>query len=103
MYGWRLLAGTLLAGLLLLPGCGQRNDIVELRGETMGTGFSVKLPAPVPAAARERLQQLIERRLKALNGQMSTYLPDSDLQRFNAAHSIDWLPQARCLGIMNRS
>ena len=34
-----------------------------------------------------------QRRLAAINAQMSTYLPDSDLMRFNRSRSTDWQQQ----------
>lgn len=83
-----------LAGLLLLlpfAGCSPSPDeIAELSGPTMGTGYTVKVH-PVPGADRlERLAARIEQRLAAINGTLSTYLPDSDLSRFNRSDSIDW-------------
>jgi thiamine biosynthesis lipoprotein len=39
---------------------------------------------------RTELKQEIEQRLDVINAQMSTYLPDSDLMRFNRTLSTDW-------------
>jgi thiamine biosynthesis lipoprotein len=58
----------------------------------MGTSYSIKL-VPAPSAAnRERLKAMVEQRLAAINQQMSTYIDDSDLMRFNRSTSTDWQP-----------
>lgn len=83
---------TLLIGVLgAMCGCtDQAASIAALDGRTMGTTYSVQLsPAPDPATLDE-LRGAIEARLAEVNGQMSTYLPDSDLSRFNTSTSTDW-------------
>ncbi len=56
----------------------------------MGTTYSVKLyPAP-SATLGKALRRQIESRLEGINRQMSTYLADSDLSRFNRAQTTDW-------------
>jgi thiamine biosynthesis lipoprotein len=88
--GW---LGLALLGFTLLTGCGKPDiPVAELTGQTMGTGYSVKL-APAPdAPVRHELQRAIDARLAAINRQMSTYLADSDLSRFNAAPTTEWWP-----------
>lgn len=56
----------------------------HLRGETMGTTWSVKLFAPEGPAAAE-IQAGIQRVLDRVVAQMSTWDEGSDLSRFNAA------------------
>lgn len=74
-----------------MTGCGEPAPLVaELSGSTMGTTYSVKLSPPPDTATGERLQQQIEQRLEAINRQMSTYVPDSDLSRFNDSPSTAW-------------
>ncbi|MCU0234991.1 MAG: FAD:protein FMN transferase [Thermoanaerobaculales bacterium] len=55
-----------------------------LTGPTMGTAYTIKLVAPgggtEPPAA---LSHLVEGELEAVNRAMSTYLPDSELERLN--------------------
>lgn len=56
----------------------------------MGTQYSIKLH-PVPnQAKRDELEVSVKRRLGEINHQMSTYIPDSDLMRFNRNRSTDW-------------
>jgi thiamine biosynthesis lipoprotein len=57
-------------------------------GFTMGCTWSVKLARPPAADLQSSIQSLLDR----LNAQMSNYLPDSDLSRFNACPSTDWQP-----------
>ncbi len=83
----------LLLAALAVSACGDRRpEVAELSGRTMGTTYSVKL-APAPQAqARAALKREIESRLERINRQMSTYLPDSDLTRFNEARTTGWQP-----------
>lgn len=87
-------AGAILLASALLTACGEQPaEVAELAGRTMGTGYSIKLsPAPGPAA-RATLQRQVEQKLDEINRQMSTYLPDSDLSRFNQTQDTDWQPQ----------
>ncbi len=59
----------------------------ELGGETMGTTWSVKLVADAPPPD---LPGGIKRILDRVIAQMSTWEPDSDLSRFNAAPAGTW-------------
>ena len=84
--------------LLLLLGCSSRNqqdNLVVLDGSTMGTFYSVKI-------VREDLQPIsfivdtvkskIDSLLLTVNQQMSTYLEDSEISRFNRYQGRDWFP-----------
>lgn len=56
-----------------------------LSGPTMGTSFNVVIAGEgFELAGLERLQGAIDAELAAVNAQMSTYLEDSELSRFNA-------------------
>jgi len=61
-----------------------------LEGPTMGTRYRVT----VPAAARVRDEDALGAELRAVldgvDGRMSTYRPDAELARFNAAASTAW-------------
>jgi FAD:protein FMN transferase len=88
--GWRWLAGAagLLMGCLVLglAGCSTEDDYRRYAGETMGTYYQVTAQCPGDVGG------LIEAELVAVNAEMSTYLPDSDLSRFNSAAMGDWFP-----------
>ena len=86
-----LWACLVLIGLMLLAACADPDvAVAELTGPTMGTSYSVKLSPAPEVSAREALQRQIDSRLVEINHQMSTYLADSDLTRFNNAQSTDW-------------
>lgn len=51
----------------------------------MGTYYSVKYINDFPSVSKEVLQEQIERELKDLNLQMSTYMNDSEISLFNLA------------------
>lgn len=85
---WRGLA--LLCLTAVLAGCGDREVAVRtLAGYSMGTSYSVKLVATERQA--EQLDGTVRARLDAVNAAMSTYLPRSDVSRFNAAEVDAWV------------
>jgi len=63
-------------------------SLMELRGETMGTTYLVKIYG-VDGIDRD-LALDIDAELRQINDQMSTYLKSSELSRFNASDSTDW-------------
>ena len=86
---------TLLLALLAVGACGQPRDtrlpVFELRGATMGTTFSVKLVAPGENLSRDALGGELRQRLEEIEQTMSTYREQSELSRFNASASTDWV------------
>ena len=79
--------------LLFLGACGGESRLpeYELSGDTMGTTFGVKLVAPPESLSRQELTDEISRELEAVNAMTSTYIVDSDISRFNADRSTDWI------------
>jgi len=80
--------------LIGLVACGPgRRELQVIQGRTMGTTFVVKV---VPEGARplpmDSLEAEINRVLREVNRQMSTYLPDSEISRFNRSRSTEWFP-----------
>jgi thiamine biosynthesis lipoprotein len=61
----------------------------RLDGRTMGTTWSVQLELPSDRSADE-LRRGIQSELDRVDGQMSTYKPQSDLSRFNRAPADSW-------------
>jgi thiamine biosynthesis lipoprotein len=55
---------------------------IKITGQTMGTVYQVKVITENGIDA-EKLQKSIENRLKNINQSMSTYIPDSEISRFN--------------------
>jgi FAD:protein FMN transferase len=70
-----------LAAVVLLAGCGRQRE-VGFAGRTMGTAYHIKVVAPV-FQSTGNLAEKIEARLAAVNLSMSTYLPESEISRFN--------------------
>lgn len=67
---------------LFLTGCGG-SDLATLRGQTMGTTYTVKVVAS--QVEKDDLKQEVDRELARVNGLMSTWIPESELSRLNAA------------------
>lgn len=81
------------------------NELVvqSVQGETMGTFWSVRavMPATLSLASHGKTIQAV---LDLVDGQMSTYKPDSSLSRFNAAPAATWhvLP-AECYEVVQHA
>jgi len=76
----------LFAGLgvlvLMLTGCGRSQPELVFSGPTMGTTYQVKV-VPGPAGCPPDLDHRIATLLQSLDASMSTYKPDSELNRLN--------------------
>lgn len=74
--------------------------LLEFQGETMGTYYSVKVVRQKnlkKSSPPDALQSGIDYRLRKLNNQMSTYLPESELSRFNTFRDTTWFPVSPAL------
>jgi len=98
-------AGRLLAAIAaallteLLASCDSQpdHDLLALTGSTMGTTYSVQVVDPPPGTDLAGLRRRIDAALELVNDQMSTYRPESELSRFNAAATTDWTPVSAAL------
>ena len=87
----RIIAFALiLGGSVSFLGCQQNLPEVQLQGQTMGTFYQVTLASSETCQHPEKLKQNIEKLLQQINQQMSTYIADSELSKFNASQSTDW-------------
>ena len=79
----------------LLPACSPREaespELLTLAGATMGTTWTVKLPA-AGAPDTTLLRGAVEAVLEDVNAAMSGYREDSELSRFNRHAGDDWFP-----------
>lgn len=85
--------GLIITATLLVSGCSRSPDadVLRLAGQTMGTTYHITVVTGESAAPKETaLQQEIDNLLMALNQQMSTYIPDSELMRFNKTGVGEW-------------
>lgn len=64
--------------------------VATVVGDTMGTTWTVRVAAP-PDADLAALRDGVQRTLDTVVAEMSTYLPGSDLSRFNTAPDGTWL------------
>ncbi len=81
-YYWLALLGL----AFFVSGCSEQNDLytLQIEGRTMGTYYQIKLVEPqAKLPDGEALQTDIDHLLRQVNQEMSTYLPDSELSRFN--------------------
>jgi thiamine biosynthesis lipoprotein len=77
---WRV-CGLVLLSSLLLSGCDRGPEIVKISGTKMGTTYHITVVADQPAP--DNLAVLIEAELDRVDYSMSTYKPDSEINRFN--------------------
>lgn len=85
-------ASGLLLGLLflLLSGCTEVQPTVSFAGDTMGTRYHITIVGSEEKFDKEMLQSLVEQRLQELNQSLSTYIDDSELNRFNRSPVGTW-------------
>ncbi|MBL8896071.1 MAG: FAD:protein FMN transferase [Planctomycetes bacterium] len=85
-----------LLALLLASCSGPEQELLLLRGESMGTTWSVQLALEanrhLEKAELVALHAALQAELDQVNAEMSTYLETSELARFNASSSTDWQP-----------
>jgi len=68
----------------------------------MGTHYNVTIVSPPSHITRDQLQQTIDSVLKRVNQQMSTYIDDSEISRFNQAPVGEWFSvSAETLQVVN--
>lgn len=79
-----------LLTLTLLTACSGEAVPSKLSGPTMGTVWHVSYIPVGSAPDAEILQAGIEAQLEQVNASMSTYRPDAEIMRFNAAATGEW-------------
>ncbi|TVQ84432.1 MAG: FAD:protein FMN transferase [Chromatiaceae bacterium] len=93
---WRPWPAAILPLALLLltsAGCDRSpaTPVLAFGGHSMGTSYSVQIVTPPPALDAAKLQRQVNDLLEQINASMSTWRPDSELSRFNANPSTDWV------------
>lgn len=81
-------AAVVMCLLVLCAACAKQPAGVEIAGGAMGTQFSVKLTTTEADVAQ--LRQEIETSLADVEAMMSTYIPESEISRFNDNTSTAW-------------
>lgn len=81
---------------LVFISCGkQSSEEVVLTGKTMGTTYSVKYVNPAEKVNSSQIHTEIDSVLKHVNMEMSTYIPNSEISRFNAFNKTEWFPVSK--------
>ncbi len=65
---------------------------IYMNGLTMGTNWKVTVPTLPKDVTDEDIFIEIKERLATINSKMSTYLPTSEVSKFNKSTSTDWFP-----------
>ncbi|MDU8925534.1 FAD:protein FMN transferase [Pasteurellaceae bacterium LIM206] len=79
-----------LIGLFNLTACQKTAEVVALSGKTMGTTYHIKyIDDGNLGKTAEQVQKEIDEILKEVNRQMSTYIPTSEISRFNQSQQIN--------------
>lgn len=77
--------------IILFSGCKKQNYAISINGNTMGTTYSIKIINRLPQAIDiNNVKSKIDSVLQIVNQQMSTYIPNSEISRFNRLTSEDW-------------
>jgi len=72
--------------LFLLSGCFENESVEQIKGESMGTSYSINV------LGDERIEQdRIDRRLVEINDTFSTWREDSELSQLNRAPVDEWI------------
>lgn len=71
--------------------------VLALSGPTMGTIWQVRVDDPLPDRDCAQLRAALQATVDEVDGQMSTWKPDSALMQLNAAPLNVWLPLPRAL------
>lgn len=87
----RLILVVLLA--VGLSACFPSNNLakkeIHLQGRTMGTTYNIKVVSTIEEVESLNLQTKIDEVLIKINQEMSTYIPDSEISRFNKSSTTD--------------
>ena len=83
---------TIAAFALTVAACAPEPATLELRGNAMGTGYSIRIVAPNSGSTLplDPLRDRIAAHLEDLEDRFSTYRQDSEVSRFNAYPGQDW-------------
>ena len=77
-------SGFLFLFIILINGCTNSNVITDFAGKTMGTTYTIKINSlRMNTIEKMSIQQKIDSVLLSINDQMSTYIDDSEISRFN--------------------
>jgi thiamine biosynthesis lipoprotein len=76
---------------LALAACSETPEPIELSGATMGTSYHLTWLEAKGLPEPEQVHSGVEAILGDINDSMSTYRPDSEINRFNSAAAGEWI------------
>ena len=90
---------ALILILFLLNGCFENESVEQIKGESMGTSYSINV------LGDDRIEQdIIDRRLEEINNTFSTWQHDSELSQLNRAPVDEWIDvSSELYSMLNRS
>lgn len=82
---------------ILLSSCSEKGldrDLIVISGQTMGTGYVVKIVTAetIPKQRFLEIKDEIDSLLEVVNQQMSIYIDNSEITLFNHFKKTDWFP-----------
>lgn len=99
-----LIRNLILIVSILMGGCSgkkQAGDLVSLSGLTMGTTYSIKIIGGEDTLKDAAvLQTGIDEILLGVNRQMSMFMEDSEISRFNRSRSTGWFEVSRATALV---
>jgi thiamine biosynthesis lipoprotein len=79
--------------IIIFIGCKSKDHTISINGNTMGTTYSIKIIDNLPQHINiNNIKSNIDSALQVVNQQMSTFIPESEISRFNRLTSKDWFP-----------
>jgi len=94
----RIVAATFCFIAFAASACSEDRILVG-QGQTMGSTYSVKVFDP-PTAFPSDWHLAVDKELRLVTDQMSTYIKSSEISRFNESPSTDWFPVSDDLALV---
>ncbi|MBY6212287.1 FAD:protein FMN transferase [Microbulbifer agarilyticus] len=88
--------------LLALAGCAEEKTVWKLSGPTMGTFYNITVVDVPAGVSQAELQSAVDAELVAVNQEMSTYIPDSELMRVNGGPVAEPIALSKNLALVIR-
>ena len=76
--------------LFFISTCKKKPELIKISGNTMGTTYHISVFSELND--KSLLKNEIDNLLIKVNMEMSTYIKDSEISKFNSSNSIDWYP-----------
>ncbi len=89
-----ILQFILLLSFMFVINCSKRQEIVKISGNTMGTTYNITVIENNKNDSN-KLKKEIDDILLKVNMEMSTYIGESEISRFNELNSTDWFSVSR--------